>query len=170
MLINAFIAGLVWSALWIVYVFLILKRYPWEMLHDYPEDIQKASALPEPFPEQKKQAKIFGSVGGIVIFGVLLLFGLLHFSGEAVSFWSVLIYIFIVAMTWNVADLIVMDFLIICTITPKWVMIDGTEGCKGYHDYLFHFKGFLIGCVYTAIMAVIFSGIDFAVLNFIIWK
>ena len=170
MLINAFIAGLVWSALWIVYVFLILKRCPWEMLHDYPEEIQKASALPEPSPEQKKQAKIFSSVGGIVIFGVLLLFGLLHFSGRAVSFWSVLIYIFIVAMTWNTADLIVMDFLIICTITPKWVVIEGTEGCKGYHDYLFHFKGFVIGCVYTAIMAVIFSGIDFTILHFIIWK
>jgi len=170
MLINAFIAGFVWSALWMVYVFLILKHYPWEILHDYPEDIQEASVLPEPSSEQKKQAKIFGSVGGIVIFGVLLLFGLIHFSGGAVSFWSVLAYIFIIAMTWNIADLIVMDFLIICTITPKWVVIDGTEGCKGYHDYLFHFKGFLIGCVYTAIMAVIFSGIDFAVLHFIIWK
>ena len=79
-------------------------------------------------------------------------------------------YIFIIAMTWNVVDLLVMDWLIVCTITPKWIVLRGTEGCKGYKDYFFHFKGFLVGCVYTALMALLFSGIDYAVLRFLIWK
>ncbi len=35
-----------------------------------------------------------------------------------------------------------------------------TEDCKGYIDYFFHFKGFQIGCVYTALTALLFSGID----------
>ena len=57
--------------------------------------------------------------------------------------------------------------LIVCTLRPKWVVLPGTEGCAGYGDYFFHFKGFLIGCVYTAIMALIIAGIDWAVLRFL---
>ena len=83
---------------------------------------------------------------------------------------QVLKYIFIIAVTWNVVDLLIMDRLIVCTITPKWIILRGTEGCKGYKDYFFHFKGFLIGCVYTAMMSLLFSGIDYAVLRFLIWN
>jgi hypothetical protein len=73
-------------------------------------------------------------------------------------------------MMWNTIDLLVMDWLLVCSITPKIVVIEGTEGCKGYKDYMFHFKGFLIGCVYTAIMAIIFSGITYGILRFFIWN
>lgn len=170
MIMNALICGLIWSVMWSVYVFLILKCYPFSMLHDYPKDIQAAAAIDKPTKEQEKAAKRFGAVGGLIILGTLLAFGSLHFHNEQVSFVQVLIYLFIVAMTWNVVDLLVMDWLIVCTITPKWVVIRGTEGCKGYKDYLFHFKGFLIGCVYTTIMAVFFSGIDYGILSFWIWR
>lgn len=170
MIMNALICGLIWSVMWSVYVFLILKCYPFSMLHDYPKDIQAAAAIDKPTKEQEKAAKRFGAVGGLIILGTLLAFGSLHFHNEQVSFLQVFEYLFIVAMTWNVVDLLVMDWLIVCAITPKWVVIRGTEGCKGYKDYLFHFKGFLIGCVYTTIMAVFFSGIDYGILRFWIWR
>lgn len=51
MYVTAFIEGLLWSILWIIYVYVIVMKYPWQMLHDYPEDIQKASTLPEPTEE-----------------------------------------------------------------------------------------------------------------------
>ena len=166
---NSLTAGLLWSVLWMIYIFLILKFFPHSMLHDYPKDIQAASAIGKPSEKQEKNAKLFGAVGGLVIFGALIVFGLLHFHSEPASFMSVLLYIFIAAMTWNVADLLVMNWLIICLITPKWVVIEGTEGCKGYKDWFFHFKGFLIGCVYTTIIAVLFSVIDYLILRFVIW-
>ena len=162
--------GLIWSVMWSVYVFLILKFYPFSMLHDYPKDIQAAATIEKPTKAQEKASKQFGAVGGLIIFGVLLAFGLLRFHSEQASFLQVLKYIFIIAMTWNVIDLLIMDWLIVCTITPKWIVLRGTEGCKGYKDYFFHFKGFLVGCLYTALMALLFSGIDYAVLRFLIWK
>ena len=151
-------------------MFLILKFYPFSMLHDYPKDIQAAATIEKPAKAQEQAAKRFGAVGGLFIFGVLLAFGLLRFHSEQASFMQVLKYIFIIAMTWNVVDLLVMDWLIVCTVTPAWIVIKGTEGYKGYKDYFFHFKGFLIGCVYTAMMSLLFSGIDYAVLRFLIWK
>lgn len=167
---TAFIEGLIWSVLWIIYVYVIVTKYPWQMLHDYPEDIQKASTLPEPTGEQNRKAKLFGLLGSLVIFGTLITFGLIQFYGGKVSFLKVLGFIFIIAMIWNAIDLLVMDWLIICLITPKWVVLQGTEGCKGYKDYFYHFNGFLIGCVYTAIMSIIIAGIVFFALRYLIWK
>ena len=167
---KALIDGLVWSVLWIIYVYVIVKFFPWQMLHDYPKDIQKAATLKEPTDKQKMHSKLFGWLGGLAIICTPIIWGILQFSREETSFLKMFVFIFIVVMMWNVIDLLSMDWLIICTITPKWVVIEGTEGCKGYKDYMFHFKGFLIGCVYTAISAVVFSGIDFLVLRFFIWK
>ena len=169
MYLDAVIKGLIWSVLWIIYVYVIVTKYPWQMLHEYPKDIQKASTLPEPTTEQKKNAKLFGAIGSLVIFGALITFGLIRFAGSRESYGKVLLYIFIIAMIWNIADLLIMDWLIICRITPKWVVIPGTEGCSGYKDYFFHFKGFLIGCVYTGIMSLLISGVCYLILTYLIW-
>ena len=170
MMLQTLAYGLIWSVMWSVYIFLILKYYPFSMLHDYPKDIQAAAAIEKPTKTQEQAAKRFGAIGGLIIFSVLLAFGLLRFHSEQASFLQVLKYIFMIAMTWNVVDLLVMDWLIVCTITPKWIVLSGTEGCKGYKDYFFHFKGFLLGCVYTTIMALLFSGIDYGILYFLIWR
>jgi len=169
MYLDAVIKGLIWSVLWIIYVYVIVTKYPWQMLHEYPKDIQKASVLQEPTTEQKKNAKLFGTIGSLVIFGALITFGLIRFAGSRESYGKVLLYIFIIAMIWNIADLLIMDWLIICRITPKWVVIPGTEGCSGYKDYFFHFKGFLIGCVYTGIMSLLISGVCYLILTYLIW-
>ena len=100
----------------------------------------------------------------------MIAFGLLQFSRVQTGFVQVFLFVFVIAMIWNVVDLLVMDWLIICKITPNWVVLEGTEGCKGYKDYFYHFKGFLIGCVYSAIMSVIIAGIDYFVLRFLIWR
>ena len=158
MICTALIEGVIWSVLWIIYVYIIVVRFPWEMLHDYPEDIQKASNLPKETPAQKRSAKMFSVLGSIIIFSTLIAFGLHWFSAVPATFFKVFGYIFIIAMSWNVIDLLVMDWLVICRITPKWVVIQGTEGCRGYHDYWFHIKGSLVGMV-LAIPAALIAGI-----------
>ena len=167
---TALIEGFIWSALWIIYVYVIVKYFPWQMLHDYPKDIQEAATLKAPTERQNANAGIFSMIGALVSFVSLLLFGVMEFRLERTSFLTIFVFLVVIAMMWNVIDLLVMDWLVICTITPKWVVIEGTDGCKGYKDYLFHLKGFLIGCVYTTIMAVIFAGIDDLILRFLIWN
>lgn len=167
---KAIVYGLIWSLLWIVYVYVIVKFFPWQMIHDYPKDIQKASTLKEPTDSQSRISKIFEWFGGLVIILTPILWGIIQFSVKRVSFLELFGFIFIIVMMWNVIDLLIMDWLIVCTITPKWVVIEGTDGCKGYKDYLFHFKGFLIGCIYSTIAAVVLSGIDYFVLRFITFE
>jgi hypothetical protein len=148
----------------------IVKKYPWEMLHDYPKDIQEAATLAPPTDRQKKNDKVFSVTGAILIFASVIAFGLVQFNNTPTGFLSILFFTFIIVMMWNVIDLLVMDWIIICVITPKWVVIEGTEGCAGYKDYWFHFKGFLIGCIYSTIMALVVSGIDYLILRFVFWR
>lgn len=60
-------------------------------------------------------------------------------------------------------------WLIVCTIRPKIIVPPGTEHCAGWRDYGFHFKGFLHGCVYMSLFALVFAGIDYAILHFLVW-
>ena len=166
---NALLAGLVWSLMWMLYVFIIMHFFPWEMLHDYPEDIKKASTLEKPSAKKNAAGKITGALLSLVILGFLICSPLWQFSGAKASFITIFIYLLVVTMSWNVIDLLIVDFLVLCTITPKFMVFPGTEGCRGYKDYWFHFKGFLIGILYSALMALIFAGIDFALLTFLIW-
>lgn len=64
---TALYLGLIWSGLWIAYLYVIMKYFPWEMLHDYPEDVRRASTLPEPTGKQKRNAKIFSGIGSIIM-------------------------------------------------------------------------------------------------------
>ena len=109
MCITAIIEGFIWSVLWIIYVYVIVTKYPWQMMHDYPEDIQKAARLADPTEKQNKSAKLFGLAGSLIIFATLILFGLFYFENIEVTFLKVFTFIFIIAMTWNVIDLLVMN-------------------------------------------------------------
>ena len=42
---TALLLGLIWSGLWMAFLYVIMKYFPWEMLHDYSEDVRKASTL-----------------------------------------------------------------------------------------------------------------------------
>ena len=64
-----------------------------------------------------------------------------------------------VTMFFNLFDLLIIDWLIVCLITPKFVIIPGTEGNKGYKDYQFHFIGFLKGIIITFTMSLVISGL-----------
>lgn len=125
---TALLLGLIWSGLWMAFLYVIMKYFPWEMLHDYPEDVRKASTLPEPTGKQKRNAKIFSGIGSVIIFGALVAFGLLRFRAERADFLTLFWFLFIIAMSWNVIDLLVMDWLLVCTVPPAWLIIPGTAG------------------------------------------
>lgn len=59
----------------------------------------------------------------------------------------------------NLWDLLVVDWLIGCTITPKFIILPGTEGAAGYKNYAFHFRGFLIGTVISIVVGLIVAAV-----------
>ena len=112
----AFVEGLFWSVLWIIYVYVIVTKYPWQMLHDYPQDIQEAATLPSPTKQQNDSAKLFGLIGSLIIFATLIAFGLLQFSKTQTSFVHVLLFICVYTAIMSIIiagiDYFVLRFLI----------------------------------------------------------
>jgi hypothetical protein len=112
------------------------------MLQDYPKDIQ--AAVPPKTPEEKRQTFYWGVPFLLLLLGVPVAAA---FSAKAAhqGFLDIFLSAFGVAFLCNLVDWLILDWLIFCTITPKFVVLPGTEGMAGYKNYAMHFKGFLIG-------------------------
>lgn len=68
------------------------------------------------------------------------------------SFWDLFAYAFGVLFIFNLVDLLILDWLIVCWLEPRWVILPGTEYIVVPKQYLHHFKGFLLGTVGLAIV------------------
>ena len=163
---QALVDGLIWSLLWVIVIAVAAWRFPQQLVHDYPEEIQKVVHLP-PVDKQKYRRFIvpaFTAIIGFLFFSVLR-----TYSAAEVAIWVLMLHAFILGMVWNVFDLLILDWLLFCTIQPKFMVLPGSEGHPAYKDYRFHFNGFLKGCAYSAVGAVICGGICFGILKLFIW-
>ncbi len=106
---------------------------------DYSEEI-KAKV-----PPQTKKEKRLGIIlslpwlvftFGFPILSTVLLKGKL---GGEIPYWTAFINVFVMVFTFNLIDLIVLDWIIVSWITPNFVMIPGTEKAD-YEDFRFHYK------------------------------
>ena len=66
---------------------------------------------------------------------------------ESHSFWELFAYASGVLFIFNLVDLLILDWLIVCRFKPRWVILPGTEHIVIPKPYLHHFKGFLMGTV-----------------------
>jgi hypothetical protein len=151
--------GIVFSLLFSALLLVMVKINPEGMLNGFPPDIQ---ARYGPVSEKtQRQRKPFILLFFLILFGVPLLsirrYDLM--TGGAPTFIDIFVNIFTIFMVFNIVDLLILDWLIICTITPKFIVLPGTEGMAGYKDYGFHFRGFLKGTVICLVSALIFAGL-----------
>lgn len=130
-LIAVLVAGLVLLA--------VLFFSPYALIHDYPEDIQKAA--PQPTAAQKR----VGNIAGAVFFVVLMLSmasaaWLWSAEHPDASFLDLALMTFAVAVMFALFDMFIIDWLVICTWRPQRLVFPGTEDCAGWRDYGFHVK------------------------------
>ncbi|MCJ7739553.1 MAG: nitroreductase, partial [Anaerolineae bacterium] len=79
--------------------------------------------------------------------------------GGDISFLLLFLNAFGVAFTFNLVDLLLLDWLMFCTITPRFVVIPGTEGMEAYKDYSYHFKASMIGTILSVVAGLVIAGI-----------
>jgi len=129
------------------------------MLNDYPPDIQ---AKYGPMSDRSKRQRI-----PVAIFFVVVLFGIVVQSfmgvrrniGDDIPFLTAFVHLFVMFTVFNVLDWLILDWLIVVTIRPRFMILPGTEGLAGYADYWFHFRGFLIGSVITFFTSLLVAGL-----------
>ena len=165
-LMQLFQLGLVWGTVFGVIfsiAILIIGRINAEMiLNDYPPDIRaKYGAMSE---ATRKQANLItlpllATLGLVVALGL----GQLREISGALTFVETLIVSTVIFQMWNLLDLVLLDWFLLMTLKPKFMILPGTYGMAGYRDYGFHFKKFLNGIVFTFILALVVTVIALGV-------
>lgn len=123
----------------------IMSRDPIKTLYNYPPAIQeRVKSLDEyadkiPTEENKVAAKVTASVMFIVILSLLL-----RYVNGYTTFFKAFGYGFLLWTIVNLWDLVVLDIFWFCH-DPQFVLKGTEDMISDYHDYMFHFKGFLFG-------------------------
>jgi hypothetical protein len=66
---------------------------------------------------------------------------------------------FVVMIAFDLFDWLVVDWLVLCTLTPRFVVLPGTEGVAGYKDYAMHLRGLLVGLALALVAFAAIAGL-----------
>ncbi len=127
--------------------------------NDLPKDIQ--NEVP-PLTRREKQQALFFLVPLIALMvGIPLAFGL-ELKGEqgsGVSYLALAGHILAVLLAANIFELLVVDWLVYCTIRPKRLVIPSTEGMAGYRDYVHHLRSHARGAAVMLLLSLALAGV-----------
>ena len=141
------------------FVFGTLWINPRLWLQDYPKDIQQA--VPPKTPAERRLSLVWGIPFLVMLVAapVLSNLALERALGGSAPFVALWLNGFGVLIAFNLVDLVVIDWLIVCAFTPAFVILPGTEGLPGYRNYRHHAAGFLVGTAGSAAIAAIVAAV-----------
>jgi len=119
-------------------------RNPRLLLQDYPGDVR--AAVPPKTAAERRETVWWNLPFLCLLFGTPLAAAVVaRLQLPALSFPGAFTNAFIVMIAFDLFDWLVIDWLVFCTLTPRFVVLPGTEGMAGYKDHAMHFRGFLVG-------------------------
>jgi hypothetical protein len=134
---------------------LLIGRINAEMiLNDYPPDVR---AKYGPMSQQTRKQANRASLLLVAILGLIVTFALSQLRslvGELPLLETFVVTTLIFQM-WNLIDFLLLDWLLLMTLRPRFMILPGTEGMAGYNDIGFHVRKFLNGIVFTLILSLI---------------
>ncbi len=142
---------------------LLLGRINVEMLlNEYPPDIR--AKFGPMSAEARKQANK-ATLPLLAALSLIILLGLAQLRNitGSLTFFDTFLVTTMMFQVWNLMDLVVLDWFILMTLRPRFMILPGTEGLGGYNDYRFHFRKFLNGIVFTLILSGVVTGIAMGV-------
>ncbi len=125
---------------------------------DYPPDIRQKYGAMSPRAARLRPAIAVLFFTAILAIPFLGLFNLRAEHGD-IPFLAALVFSVTTLLVFNIFDLIVLDWLLFCTIQPRPMILPGTEGMAGYRDYRFHFVGFLKGLGFCTVGGLLIAGL-----------
>ena len=133
------------------YLLVLLRFNPRMFLKHFPKEIREI--VPPKSEKERRMSILLGVPLGLLFIGSTFASALLWRASAqgSLSFWELFAHIFGLFFLFNLVDLLILDWLIVCRFTPRWLIIPGTEHIVMPKEYLYHFKGFLIGAVVSVI-------------------
>ena len=139
--------GALFSLVGSTYLLVLLRFNARIFLRHYPKEIQEI--VPAKSKKERRMSILLGLLLG-ALFASALLWRTATLGSH--SFWELFAYAFGVLFIFNLVDLLILDWLIVCRFKPRWVILPGTERIAIPNPYIHHFKEFLMGTVGLAIV------------------
>lgn len=123
-------------------------------LRDYPAEMQARVA---PLTKTEKRQRAVTGVLLIAAFAAPVLWALSRLeaaSGGSLPFLTLYLHAFLILNIGNLFDALVIDFLIIAVMQPKFVRLAGAEGLEYlFRDWNKHISAYLKGIIFCAVFA-----------------
>ncbi len=160
---ESLITGAILSGLLSILVIVSLRWNPEIWVHDYPPEVQ--AVLPPKSALAKRQTVWVAVVMFAIIFGSLglLIWRVIAGQGGFPGFWPIAAALWIAMQSFNLIDLLIVDWLIVETWRPRFVLVPGAEALYARRFYGFHFRGFLKGFVGITIASLLIAGLATAI-------
>lgn len=144
--------GVIFGVVFSIAMLILGRINPEMILNDYPPDIRaKHGAMSDAARKlaSKVTFPLLATLGLVVALGL----GQLREISGSLTFAETLIVSTVIFQMWNLLDLVLLDWFLLMTLKPKFMILPGTEGMAGYSDYRFHFRKFMNGILLTFILA-----------------
>jgi hypothetical protein len=132
----------------------MIRVNPRLMLRSYPKDVR--AAMPPQTAAEKRQTLYWGIPFWLCLLGFPIA-AALSVKAAQLSPWGIFLSAAGVVFLFNLVDWLILDWLIVCTIIPRFMVLPGTEGMAGYTNYGVHLRGFLIGTVFAAVIGLLLT-------------
>ena len=125
---------------------------------DYPDRVKSK------VPPQTRREKLLAGITGlpwllfVVGFPVLSTYLLKAKLGNEISFWLALLSLTLLTVPACLGDVIILDWLVITKITPRFVVMPGTEA-KDYKDFSRHFRAHAKAGLVQMVLSVALAGV-----------
>lgn len=159
LLAHSLLYGALFSALMTALILGTLAWRPMIWIGDAPADVQAAVG---PMSAADRRARRLAGVVMLVIVGGVFaaaLARLAALSGGALTFADAAVSTFLIYMTFNVVDLLLIDWLLLLAIRPRFMFFPGTENLAGNQDYAYHFRAFLKGTLLGVALSLLIAAV-----------
>jgi len=156
---HALVFGVLLSSILFTTILVVVRINPEIMLRDYPPDVR---AKHGPMSGRSKRQRLPVAILVLAVMaGVIVasLAPILDGVEGALLFPTAFVHFFVMFSVFNVLDWLVLDWLIVVNLRPRFLILPGTEGMAGYRDYAFHFRGFLVGIPITLAASLLLAGL-----------
>jgi hypothetical protein len=149
----------------------IVGVFPQLGLSFLPKEVQKKCTLPPMTKKKKTAAYMLYAVFGTAFIAYLVYMIIAAYGAETTSYWIIFLHYFIVINIVHFFDVIVLDWLIICKITPKFLykVFPGTEDCQGYKEFGFNKLEHVKNFAGTVVGGLVLSGIAHGIMKWLVW-
>jgi hypothetical protein len=127
-------------------------------LQDYPKPIREK--VPPLNTVERRERRIVAVVMLATLIGPLVYYAFQLRANPELTFGTAYLHFFLVLLIFNLFDAVVIDLVYLTWMTPKYVILPGSEGMEYlFHDYRMHFVNFLKGIVFCIVFSLPFAAL-----------